>query len=104
MPAEPIGRRDRRLCRRDFPPPPVRWLVPKNKFSRPYLYSCLAAIVWMCGICFSEIVPERLPPATCALAGAEKQIPHIHTIAARQEYKYGRENFREDNESPPLLG
>src|SRR5204863_409322 len=31
MPAEPIGRRDRRLCRRDFPPPPVRWLVPKNK-------------------------------------------------------------------------
>ena len=50
----------------------------------------------------SEIVPERLPPATWAQAGAEKQIQHINTIAAKQEYKYSAEALREDTGSPPL--
>jgi hypothetical protein len=44
----------------------------------------------------SVIVPERFPPATWPRAGTEKQIQHIKAIAAKQEYKYSAENFRED--------
>ncbi len=36
--------------------------MSSRKFSRPYLYSCLAAIVLMCGICFSA-------PANAQVAG-----------------------------------
>jgi hypothetical protein len=57
-----------------------------------------------CGTDLSEgsvIVPESVPPATCAFAGTENKIAMIKKIVVAWPNQYNAEILRENTGSPP---
>jgi hypothetical protein len=47
------------------------------------------------------MVPERVPPATCALAGTETRVPNSSIPAAITFFTHFHKIVREDTRSPP---